>query len=391
MRTSNQGNAAIKPFSLEVPDATLQWIADKVAAFDWERVEAPSDGGWGYGTDRGYIKELCAYWEQSYDWRKQEAAINRFDQFTASVDGLDIHFIYEKGSGDNPMPLILSHGWPGSVCEFLDLIEPLAHPERFGGDVKDAFDVVVPSLPGFGFSQKPERPLGPRAVAGYFGKLMEDVLGYQRYVAQGGDWGSVISSWIGFDHKETCAGVHINMMGLRAKGVFPETDEEKSWAKAAHKSFDDEGGYFHLQRTRPQTLAYAMMDSPVGVAAWIIEKFNAWSDGEKGDLDTRFTKDLLLTNIMVYLVTETFNTASWIYYGFAEERSAFLPKGERIEVPVAVANFPKEFMAWPPRSFAEKAMNIVRWTDMPSGGHFAALEEPDFLISDLRSFCSDLF
>ena len=374
----------ILPFDLTVPEQTLNWIRSRVAEYPWH--EMPDDGGWAYGTNLDYMKTLCAYWLDGFDWREQEARINRFSHYRAEVDGIDLHFIRERGSGPAPTPLIISHGWPGSVVEFLDIIEPLAHPERFGGNVDDAFDVIAPSLPGFGFSGRPPRPIGPRRMADLFDTLMTDVLGYDGYLAQGGDWGGAISSWLGFEHAPACRAIHINIMTMRHPDG-PKGPEEEAWAAEFDREQMMEEGYRTQQATKPQTLSYAMMDSPVGVAAWIIEKFNSWSDTEGDDIESVHSKDSLLTNIMVYLVTGTFNTASWIYYGRREEGGRVLsPEGKRVEVPTAVALFPKELLSWPPRSYVERVYNIARWTEMPSGGHFAALEQPDRLIDDVRAF-----
>jgi len=378
----------IHPFRIEVPDKVLDRIRARVAEYPWH--EMPDDGGWAYGTNLDYMKELCAYWLDEYDWRTQEAAINGFSHFIAPVYGIDLHFIHEKGSGPAPMPLIISHGWPGSIVEFLDIIEPLAHPERFGGSADDAFDVITPSLPGFGFSGRPPRPFGPRKIARLFNTLMVDVLGYDGYLAQGGDWGGAISTWLGFNHAPTCRAIHINIMVMRHPDG-PQTQEEEAWAVEFERQQLMEKGYRTQQATKPQTLSYAMMDSPVGVAAWIIEKFNSWSDTDGDNIESVYTKDLLLTNIMVYLVTRTFNTASWIYYGRREEGGRLLsPEGHRVEVPTAAALFPAEILSWPPRSYAERIYNIVRWTEMPRGGHFAALEQPALLIEDIRTFARTL-
>ena len=374
----------IRPFRLDVSEQTLDWIRRRVAEYPWH--EMPDDGGWAYGTNMDYMKTLCAYWLDGFDWRKQEARINRFSHYTAEVDGIDLHFIRERGSGPAPLPLIISHGWPGSVVEFLDIIEPLAHPERFGGNVNDAFDVIAPSLPGFGFSGRPPRPIGPRRMADLFDTLMTDVLGYSGYVAQGGDWGGAISSWLGFEHAPACRALHINIMTMRHPDG-PKGPAEEAWAAEFDREQMMEDGYRTQQATKPQTLSYAMMDSPVGVAAWIIEKFNSWSDTEGDDIESVHSKDSLLTNIMVYLVTGTFNTASWIYYGRREEGGRILsPEGRRVEVPTAVALFPKELLSWPPRSYVERVYNIARWTEMPRGGHFPALEQPDRLVNDVRGF-----
>lgn len=375
---------SIQPFELHVPDETLVNIRSRVSGFPWH--EMPDDGGWAYGANLDYMKELCAYWVEEFDWRTQEAAINRFSHFKAAVDGIDLHFIHEKGSGTNPMPLIISHGWPGSVVEFLDVIEPLAHPERFGGSVDDAFDVIAPSLPGFGFSGRPPRPYGPRKIASVFSSLMTDTLGYDRYLAQGGDWGAAISSWLGYEHAPACKAIHINMMSMHHPDG-PQTPEEEAWAQRFEQEQVMENGYRTQQATKPQTLSYAMMDSPVGIAAWLIEKFNSWSDTDGDDIESAHSKDALLTNIMVYIVTRTFNTASWIYFGRREEGHRTLSTdGSRVEVPTACALFPAELLAWPPRPYVERMFNVQRWTEMPRGGHFAALEAPELLLPDVREF-----
>ena len=378
----------IHPFRIDVPDTTLEQIRTQVADYPWH--EMPDDGGWAYGTPLGYMKELCAYWINEFDWRKQEAAINRFSHFIAPVEGIDLHFIQEKGDGPSPLPLIISHGWPGSIVEFLDIIQPLAHPQRFGGSTDDAFDVIVPSLPGFGFSGRPGRPIGPRKMAELFNRLMIDVLGYSNYLAQGGDWGGAISSWLGFEHAPACQAIHINILTMRHPDG-PHGPEEEAWAVQFERDQLLENGYRTQQATKPQTLSYAMMDSPVGVAAWIIEKFNSWSDTDGDNIESAHTKDSLLTNIMVYLVTKTFNTASWIYYGRREEGGRLLSTdNRRVEVPTAAALFPAELLAWPPRSYVERLYNITHWSEMPRGGHFAALEEPELLIDDIRAFARTL-
>jgi pimeloyl-ACP methyl ester carboxylesterase len=377
-----------QPFSIDVAEETLQRIRNKVAQYPWH--EMPDDGGWGYGTNLDYLKEFCSYWLDQYDWRKHEAELNRFAHYRAEVDGIDLHFIHEPGSGPAPMPLIISHGWPGSVVEFNDIIEPLAHPERFGGSVDDAFEVIAPSLPGFGFSGRPPRPYGPRKMAGVFNQLMTDVLGFDGYLAQGGDWGGAISSWLGFDHAPACCAIHINVMTMRHPDG-PQGAEEQAWAAQFERDQVMQDGYRTQQATRPQTLSYAMMDSPVGVAAWLIEKFHDWSDIDGDDIESVHSKDALLTNIMVYLVTGSFNTASWIYYGRREEGGRVMsPEGKRVEVPTAVALFPAEMLAWPPRSYVERVYNVTQWSEMPRGGHFAALEQPGLLIDDLRAFSRSL-
>lgn len=378
----------IHPYTLNVPDVTLNEIRHRVAKFPWH--EMPDDGGWDYGSNLDYMKELADYWVKDFDWRKQEVMINGFSNFKAQVDEIDLHFIHEIGSGSAPKPLIISHGWPGSIVEFRELIEPLAHPERFGGNVEDAFTVVAPSLPGFGFSGRPPRPYGPRKIAEVFNTLMTDVLGYDRYIAQGGDWGGAIASWLGFDHSSHCRAIHINILTMRHPDG-PQGAEEEAWSDQFDKDQIMQDGYRTQQATKPQTLSYAMMDSPVGIAAWIVEKFNAWSDTVGDDIESAHSKDELLTNIMVYIVTRTFNTASWIYYGRREEGGRILsPEGKRVEVPTACALFPKEMLAWPPRSYVDRIYNVTRWTEMPRGGHFGAMEEPMLFLDDLRRFVRGL-
>ena len=378
----------LKTFKIDVCQRDLNFIFKKVSEYPWH--EMPSDGGWQFGTNVDFMKDLCKYWVEQFDWKRQEDKINSFDNFTAEVDGIEVHFIYERGSGSKPKPLIISHGWPGSIIEFIEIIDPLAHPERYGGNAEDAFDVIVPSLVGFGFSGKPPRPYGPRRMALIFNKLMTEVLGYKSYIAQGGDWGGTISTWLGYDYPKFCEGIHINIMTVRhyegPKGV-----EEELWASTFEEDQIPENGYRILQATKPQTLSYGMMDSPVGIAAWIIEKFYSWSDNKRGDIETVFSKDVLLTNIMIYIITKTFNTASWIYYGREEEGGRVLSKkGKRVEVPTACALFPAEMSSWPPRSYVDRVYNVRQWTEMPSGGHFAAMEQPKFLIEDLRNFVRSL-
>ena len=378
----------LKTFKIDVCQRDLNFIYKKVSEYPWH--EMPSDGGWQFGANIDVMKDLCKYWVEQFDWKRQEDKINSFDNFTAEVDGIEVHFIYERGSGSKPKPLIISHGWPGSIIEFIEIIDPLAHPERYGGNAEDAFDVIVPSLVGFGFSGKPPRPYGPRRMALIFNKLMTEVLGYKSYIAQGGDWGGTISTWLGYDYPKFCEGIHINIMTVRhyegPKGV-----EEELWASTFEEDQIPENGYRILQATKPQTLSYGMMDSPVGIAAWIIEKFYSWSDNKRGDIETVFSKDVLLTNIMIYIITKTFNTASWIYYGREEEGGRVLSKkGKRVEVPTACALFPAEMSSWPPRSYVDRVYNVRQWTEMPSGGHFAAMEQPKFLIEDLRNFVRSL-
>jgi len=378
----------INAFEINFSDVEIQNVKTKVASFPWH--EMPKDGGWSFGTNIDYMKNLADYWTKEYDWKSQEVRLNQFPNYKTKVDDLDIHFIIKKSSSPKAIPLILIHGWPGSIVEFLEIIDPLCEPEKYGNDNEVCFDIIAPSIPGFAFSGKPENPIGPRRIASIFNKLMTEKLGYKKYVAQGGDWGSAISTWLGFDHSKNCKGIHINMLPARHIDG-PQTEEEKSWDRQFSKDYVSQSGYFAIQSTKPQTLSYAMMDSPVGVAAWIIEKFYHWSDLEDRGLELTYQKDDLLTNIMIYILTKSFNTSSWIYYGRAKEGGRILSQdGRRVEVPTGCAVYPKEFLTWPPKSYVERLFNIVHWTEMNKGGHFAALEQPSSLINDIQDFCKKI-
>lgn len=376
------------PYVMAVPDEVLTSIRRRVTEYPWDSV--PAAGGWRCGTEKAFLRTVADYWRDHYDWREQERRLNRWPQYTVNIDGVSLRFYHVRGA--NPgRALLLSHGWPGSAFEFLNLMEPLVHPERFGGVAADSFDIVVPCLPGFGFSGPPPAPIGPRAIARLFNRLMTEVLGYRHYIAQGGDWGGAISGWLGHDHAPACRGVHLNMVLVRAAGA-PQGDEEVAWVEQARRSRFAEGGYSHQQGSRPQTLAFAMHDSPVGVAAWILEKFAAWSDlplDQQGvpDLLARYSLDDLITNIMFYVATGSFASAAWIYYAFfTEERSGSFPAGSRCEVPTAVACFPDPTFPPPPKSFVERGYNLAQWHIMPRGGHFAAMEAAPLLVEDIRTF-----
>ena len=378
----------ITDFNINFTEKEISPIYQKIKDYPWNSI--PDLEGWEHGTNKTYLKELCDYWINEFDWQKHEVEINKFQNFISNVDGTDIHFIKEKGTSPNSKPLLLMHGWPGSVIEFLHIIEKLAHPEKFGGNEKDSFDVIIPSLPGFGFSGKPNKPMGPRKMAEILNKLMTENLGYKDYMAQGGDWGATIANWIGYDHSKFCKAIHINCLTMRHPNG-PQSDEEKNWQIKFDKDQVMQDGYRTQQATKPQSLSYGMMDSPVGIAAWIIEKMYFWSDLKDNQLESVYSKDTLLANIMVYILTKTFDTASWIYFGRREEGGRFFPKDfKRIEIPTAAAIFPAEMSEWPPRSYVERIFNIKQWTEMPAGGHFAALEKPDLLVNDIRKFSRSL-
>ena len=374
------------PFRIAVPQEKLDYIHKRLADYRW--FPAPSDDNWQYGMKTGVLKDIVEYWLMEYDWRAAEDELNRYPHFKAEVDGLDIHFLHVVGEVGGKRPLLISHGWPGSVYEFWACVERLAYPSRFGGDATDAFDLIIPSLPGYGWSGKPDKPLGQKATAALWDRLMTDVLGYENYLAQGGDWGSVVTSWLGFHHGEGkggCCGIHLNMIGLRPTPATPQSDEEIKWLTDTQIKMAAGGSYLQQQATKPQSLAIGLMDSPMGQAAWILEKFHGWSDlGEDNDLLTTYSKDALITNLMIYLVNDAFATSVWYYNGLFGEGGNALPDSQRCETPTAFANFKKEALyAAPPRSWVERAYNLTRWSDFDKGGHFAAMEQPE-------AFCADL-
>jgi len=372
------------PFKVEWSPQAVDKVLAQVRAY--EAPPAPAGGGWTYGCDADTLKALCAYWTDGFDVTKAQETLNRHPQFTARVEDLDIHFVHVVGEAGGKRPLLLTHGWPGSHFEFWDAIEPLAFPSRHGGDPADAFDLVIPSLPGFGFSGKPARPIGQRATARLFNGLMTDVLGYDRYLAQGGDWGGLVTSWLGLDHGAHVKAIHLNMIGFRPAGP-PQGEAEIAWMQRTGFAMDVMGAYFRLQASKPQSLAWLGAGNPVGQAAWILERFHDWADLSAKPFEQVFSHDQLLTNIMLYVMTGSFTTGAWYYRGLMEEGGIVLPAGTRCETPTAFANFPGEALYQaPPRSWCDRAYNITRWTDMPRGGHFGAMEEPGLFVDDVRAW-----
>ena len=381
--------ADIKPFSVEWSSDAVGRVLDRVRAYPFPPAPAVEDG-WNYGCDAHVLKGLCARWTGGYDWKAAIDDLNRFHQFTVRVEEFDLHFVHVVGEAGGKRPLLLSHGWPGSHFEFWASIEKLAFPSRFGGQASDAFDLVIPSLPGFGFSSKPKRPFGQRGTARLFNALMTEVLGYDRYLAQGGDWGALVTSWLGFDHGAHAQAIHLNMLGFRPIGG-PKGDAETAWAARTQAASQMLGAYFQLQVSKPQSIAWRGADNPVGQAAWIGERFHDWSDLRVKPFDQVYSRDQLLTNVMIYVMTGSFTTGAWYYRGLIEEGGIQQLEGKRCETPTAFANFPGEALYQaPPRTFAERAYNITRWTDMPRGGHFAAMEEPDLFVEDVRAWARDV-
>jgi pimeloyl-ACP methyl ester carboxylesterase len=370
-------------FRLSVPEAD---IADLRKRLEHTRFPDQAPGpAWAYGTDVRWVRGLVEYWRSDFDWRTEEARLNVFAQHKVRLDDIDLHFLHVEGEGPDPCPLLLSHGWPGSILEFLKLIPMLTHPSHFGGDPADSFTVVAPSLPGYGLSFSPNQPrFGVEEIAACFAKLMSDVLGYQRFGAQGGDWGSFITSRLAYSHADRLIGIHLNMMPLRRdpKMVANPTPEERKYLEELATWLKEETGYQWIQGTRPQTLAFALTDSPIGLAAWIIEKFRAWSDCA-GDLESVFTKDELLANISLYWFTGAIGSSFWPYYA-RMHRPWPIPDNGSITVPTGYCEFPREILR-PPKSLAERTYSdIRRWTVMTRGGHFAAMEQPKALAAEIR-------
>jgi len=373
-----------KPFEVRWTEPEVEAVLRRVRDYPWPPAADVPDG-WAYGCDPAYLRALCEHWTGAYDWRAAVAELNRFPQYTARVEDFDLHFLHVVGEAQGKRPLLLTHGWPGSHFEFWQVIGPLAYPSRFGGQASDAFDLVIPSLPGFGFSSKPPRPMGPRATAKLFNALMTDVLGYRTYLAQGGDWGGAVTSWLGCDYSQAVQAIHLNMLWFRLTEE-PATDAERAWQQEQGALEPIVNGYFRLQSSKPQSVGWLGAGNPVGQAAWIAERFHDWSDLRSKPLDEAHPKDKLLTNIMIYVMTGSFTTSSWFYRGAVEEGDLFKP-GVRCETPTAFASFPGEGrLRPPPRSLGERGYNIVRWTQMPSGGHFAAMEEPGLLVEDIRAW-----
>ena len=374
----------MRAFRIEIPENEISDLRERLLRTRWP-TPAPREA-WLQGTSQDYLQELLRFWIAQYDWRKHESDLNVFPQFLSEIEGQGLHFIHQRSTHAGALPLLLVHGWPGSVYEFHKIIPQLTQPERFGGVPEDAFHVVAPSLPGYGWSAPPAAERGtPRAFGRVFAHLMRE-LGYARFGLQGGDWGSVITSWLALDHPEAATGLHLNMAGLRpytGPGSPALTEEEQAFLKRAQNMRKERFGYQEIQGTRPETLGYGLTDSPAGLAAWIVEKFRDWSDCG-GDVERRFSKDELLTNIHIYWWTRSMATSVRLYWEHRHGVQGLGP-GERVQVPAAYAEFPAE-MVRPPRSWLERVYKLERFQTMPRGGHFAAMEEPELLSADIRTF-----
>ena len=384
---ANNGSS-ITPFEIVVPDAAINDLKTRLQ--NTRLPDQISETTWEYGTDKTYLTELIDYWENEFDWREQERTLNEFDHFKTEIDEIEMHFIHQRSEHPDAIPLMIVHGWPGSISEFSKIIDPLIDPVAYGGSASDAFHVITPSLPGFGFSSAPTQPgYSPEKIAHILAALMEKI-GYQRYAIAGGDWGAIINRHLAFNYPDRLIGLHSNMML-----AGPPTDREQradvtqaeETARAARGAYmQNERAYQQIQGSKPQTLGYGLNDSPAGLAAWIVEKFHGWTDmpqGATGYLDNHFTKDELLTNIAIYWFTGTITSSTRIYYENSKTPIE-TPLGY-INVPTGAAIFPAEIYVTP-RAWAESAYDLRHWSVMTEGGHFAALEKPDLYLNDLQIF-----
>jgi pimeloyl-ACP methyl ester carboxylesterase len=381
-----EGSVTAKPSCVQIAEDVLADLDRRLAATRWP--DEIDESSWDYGFPLEYLKDLVSYWRTKFRWRQWEERLNALPNFRADIDGLGIHYLHVRGKGPHPLPLLLTHGWPGSVLEFLKIIPLLTDPAAHGEDPADAFDVVAPSLPGYGFSDRPSaRGMTSFRIAELWQRLMTE-LGYERFGAQGGDWGASVTTWLGLAAPERLFAIHLNYIpGSYSPYLGPGARElselERAFVQERDQWREAEGAYGHIQGTKPQTLAAGLNDSPAGLAAWIVEKFRTWSDC-RGEVERRFSKDELLANVTLYWVTQTIGSSIRLYLESRKTPARF-DRDERVRVPCAIARFPLE-IPMPPREFVERHYNVVRWTEMPSGGHFAAAEEPELLAEDIRAF-----
>ncbi len=377
----------IQPFRVEIAEEALHDLHARLEHIRWP--DEIQNAGWDYGMNQAYMKELVAYWRTGFDWRVQEQKINAFANYRAHLDALGIHFIHERGRGPRPLPLLITHGWPSSFYEVLDIVPLLTDPASHGGDPADAFDVIVPSLPGYGFSDRPSVPsITAREIAALWVRLMQG-LGYERFAAHSYDVGASVMGHMCLDSPQHLIGYHTtepsNPKPYLGPGAPPLSEAERVYVEYQQQWQHVEGGYDHIQSTKPQTLAYGLNDSPVGTAAWIIEKWYAWTEPASGDLEQHFTKDQLLANVTIYWLTETINSANRLYYERDHRPRVRLPK-DRIDVPTGVALTTQRIES-PPREYVQRLYtDIRRWKQLERGGHFVMLEEPQLLAEAIRTF-----
>ncbi|MEP6833387.1 MAG: epoxide hydrolase family protein [Gemmatimonas sp.] len=373
-------------FRVRVEQHVLDDLQSRLAQVRFARFT--NSGGWNFGTSPEFLEELVSYWRTEFNWHQAEGRLNALKQYTARVGGHSIHFVHERGDGANVMPLLLLHGWPDSFYRFHKVIPPLSDPVSHGGNAVDSFDVVVPSLPGFGFTGRitfdtDVQPL--RHSAQLLWQLMTETLGYQKFAVAGGDIGRSIAQLIAIEHPESVIAVHLTDLGSRVSTIDSSllTKSERTYLALLHKTSVEDGAYQAVQNTKPRSLAVALNDSPAGLASWIVDRFHSWSD-HNGNIYSVFTKDELLTNIMLYWMTETIASSMQVYFG--ETIASSFKRDDFVGVPVGLALFPKDIAGIPPRQLAERFMNVHRWTEMPHGGHFAAWEVPELFVNDVREF-----
>ena len=372
----------VEPFAIAIDEEVLEDLRARIRATRWPE-PAPGEP-WGQGTDLEYLQEVLDYWADGFDWRARERELNELSHFRAEVDGVRVHFVHERARGGDGIPLILTHGWPSSFLELLGLVPFL----------RDTFDLVIPSLPGYGFSERPARAgVTTRYTAGLWHRLMRG-LGYERYGAQGGDWGAGVSTFMALDDTEPMIGLHLSNLDndpYTGPGSRPLSEAERAYVADRQRWVDEEHAYSAIQSTRPQTLAYGLNDSPAALAAWIIEKWRAWSDCG-GDVESRFSRDFLLTNVTLYWVTQTITTSIRDYFDNNRFPETAIGPDDFVGVPTAVTSFSHHFApeGVPPREWAERLYDVRRFTPMPRGGHFAAMEEPELLASDIAAFFAEL-
>ncbi len=368
----------IRPFRIDIPEQQLEDLRARLALTRLPEKETPDD--WSQGVPLAYMREILDYWRNDYDWRRAEAKLNEFDGFLTEIDGLDIHFLHVRSPEPNALPLIMTHGWPGSVCEFLEVIGPLADPASHGGDPADAFHVVCPTLPGYGFSGKPAAPgWGVEKIADAWAELMKR-LGYDSYVAQGGDWGSAVTTAIGIRDPDHCRAIHVNMVSARPDPIDDDLSELEKRGLAGMKHYQDwDSGYSKQQSTRPQTLGYGLVDSPIGQAAWIMEKFWAWTDCD-GHPENALSRDKMLDDVMMYWLTASGASSARLYW----ESFGSFSAGD-VQTPTGCSIFPKEIFVCSRRWAENRYRNIIYWNELDRGGHFAAFEQPALFVDELRN------
>ncbi|MBT4495009.1 MAG: epoxide hydrolase [Gammaproteobacteria bacterium] len=373
---------AIRPYKLNIPTSEIDDLKTRLKSARWPEAETVED--WSQGVPIKYHREFCDYWANDYNWYKTQDRLNRFGQYKTTIDDLDIHFLHVKSSHENATPIIITHGWPGSIMEFHKILGPLAEPTQHGDAAENAFHIVCPSLPGYGFSSKPQKTgWGVEKIAETWDKLMNR-LGYDDYLAQGGDWGSAVTTAIGLQNKGRCKGIHVNMPNATAPAEARENPNEADKKAMSDGLFYQQwdSGYSKQQSTRPQTLGYGLADSPIGQSAWILEKFYQWTDCD-GHPENVLSRDELIDNIMFYWLTNSGASSARLYW---ESFASFSTGDNTVELPTGVSSFPKEVVRTP-RTWAEKRYtNIQYWHDMEKGGHFAAFEQPELFIKEMRNW-----